>query len=59
MNRKYRRTVIAGNWKMNQLNSGVKTFLEELKANMPKTRSCDVVLCTPAVMLPVMVRASA
>ena len=57
MNRKYRKTVIAGNWKMNQLASGVKPFIEELKANMPKTRNCDVVLCTPAVMIPAMVKA--
>ena len=57
MNRKYRKTVIAGNWKMNQLASGVKPFVEELKANMPKTRNCDVVLCTPAVMIPAMVKA--
>ncbi len=57
MNRKYRRTVIAGNWKMNQLNSGVKPFIEQLKENMSKTRSCDVVLCTPAVMIPAMVKA--
>ena len=57
MNRKYRKTVIAGNWKMNQLNSGVKPFIEELKANMPKARNCDVVLCTPAVMIQAMVRA--
>ena len=57
MNRKYRKTVIAGNWKMNQLVSGVKPFMEELKENLPKTRSCDVVLCTPAVMIPAMVKA--
>ena len=57
MNRKYRKTVIAGNWKMNQLVSGVKPFMEELKDNLPKTRSCDVVLCTPAVMIPAMVKA--
>ena len=57
MNRKYRKTVIAGNWKMNQLASGVKPFIEELKEHMPKTRSCDVVLCTPAVMIPAMVKA--
>ena len=57
MNRKYRKTVIAGNWKMNQLVSGVKPFMEELKENLPKTRSCDVVLCTPAVMIPTMVKA--
>ena len=57
MNRKYRKTVIAGNWKMNQLVSGVKPFMEELKENLPRTRSCDVVLCTPAVMIPAMVKA--
>ena len=57
MNRKYRKTVIAGNWKMNQLVSGVKPFMEELKENLPKSRSCDVVLCTPAVMIPTMVKA--
>ena len=57
MNRKYRRTIIAGNWKMNQLGSGVKPFIEELKENAPKARSCDVVLCVPAVMISNMVRA--
>lgn len=42
---------------MNQLASGVKPFIEELKAHMPKTRNCDVVLCTPALMIPAMVKA--
>ena len=57
MNRKYRKTVIAGNWKMNMLASEIKPFMEQLKANMPKTRPCDVVLCTPAVMIPAMLKA--
>ena len=57
MNRKYRKTIIAGNWKMNMLASEVKPFIEQLKENLPKTRACDVVLCTPAVMIPAMVRA--
>ena len=57
MNRKYRRTIIAGNWKMNMLVSSVKPFMEELKENMAKTKTCDVVLCTPAVMIPAMVKA--
>jgi len=57
MNRKYRKTIIAGNWKMNMLASSVKPFIEELKANMPKSKTCDVVLCTPAVMIPAMVKA--
>ena len=57
MNRKYRKTVIAGNWKMNQLASTIKPFMEELKANLPKNKSCDIVLCTPAVMVPAMIKA--
>ena len=57
MNRKYRKTVIAGNWKMNMLNSGIKPFMEELKPNLPKTRTCEMVLCTPAVMIPAMIKA--
>ena len=32
MNRKYRKTVIAGNWKMNKLASEAKPFVEELRA---------------------------
>ena len=57
MNRKYRKTVIAGNWKMNMLASEIKPFIEQLKENMPKTRACDVVLCTPSVMIPAMIKA--
>ena len=57
MNRKYRKTVIAGNWKMNQLASTIKPFMEELKANLPKNKCCDIVLCTPAVMVPAMIKA--
>ena len=57
MNRKYRKTVIAGNWKMNMTASEIKPFIEQLKEFMPKTRACDVVLCTPAVMIPAMIKA--
>ena len=57
MNRKYRKTVIAGNWKMNQLASGIKPFIEELKESLPKQKNCDIVLCTPAVMVPTMIKA--
>ena len=57
MNRKYRKTVIAGNWKMNMLASEIKTFLEELKEILPKTGTGEMVLCTPAVMIPAMVKA--
>ena len=36
MNKKYRKTVIAGNWKMNMTASAVKPFIEELKAEYDK-----------------------
>ena len=36
MNRKYRKTVIAGNWKMNMLASEIKPFMEALRAAMPR-----------------------
>ena len=57
MNRKYRKTVIAGNWKMNMLASEINHFMEQLKENLHKTRACDVVLCTPAPLLPAMIKA--
>ena len=57
MNRKYRKTVIAGNWKMNKTPSQTKEFMTELKAIMPKGRWCDVALCVPAVCIPAAVRA--
>ena len=58
MNRKYRKTIIAGNWKMNMLASSVKPFVEDLKPLLPKNKVSDVVLCTPAVMIPAVVKAS-
>ena len=57
MNRKYRKTVIAGNWKMNKTPSETKEFMTQLKAIMPKGRWCDVALCVPAVCIPTAVRA--
>ncbi len=44
MNTKYRKTIIAGNWKMNMLASDVKPFIEELKPLVPKAKSCETVL---------------
>ena len=57
MNRKYRKTVIAGNWKMNKTPSQTKEFMTQLKAILPKGRWCDVALCVPAVCIPAAVRA--
>ena len=57
MNRRYRKTIIAGNWKMNKTPSETKAFAEEFKALLPKTKWCDVVLCVPSVDVPAAVRA--
>ena len=57
MNRKYRKTVIAGNWKMNKTPSETKEFMAQLKSIMPKGRWCDIALCVPAVCIPAAVRA--
>lgn len=56
MNRKYRRTVIAGNWKMNKTVSEMKEYAEELKGMLGKPKWCDVVLCVPSVDIPQAVR---
>ena len=56
MNRKYRKTVIAGNWKMNKTPTQTKEFMAQLKAILPKGRWCDIALCVPAVCIPAAVR---
>ena len=56
MNRKYRKTIIAGNWKMNNTVSDVKPFMEEIKPLLPTPKPCDIVLCAPAVMVPAMIK---
>ena len=57
MNRKYRKTVIAGNWKMNKTPSETKEFMTAFKGMLPKGRWCDVALCVPAICIPAAVRA--
>ena len=57
MNRRYRKTIIAGNWKMNKTASETKQFAEELKAIMPKAKWCDVLVCVPSVNIPAAMRA--
>ena len=57
MNRKYRKTLIAGNWKMNKTPSETKEFMNQFKNILPKGRWCDIALCVPAVCIPAAVRA--
>ena len=56
MNTKYRKAIIAGNWKMNMLCSEIKPFIEELKENLPKTKTCDTIICVPAINIPAMLK---
>ena len=56
MNRKYRKTLIAGNWKMNKTPSETKEFMTAFKGILPKGRWCDIALCVPAVCIPAAVR---
>jgi len=57
MNRKYRKTVIAANWKMNKLPSEVKAFADGLRACASRAKWCEVVVCVPFVSIPAAMRA--
>ena len=57
MNHKYRKTVIAANWKMNKTPTETKAFGLELRRLMPKGRWCEIVLCMPAICIPAGVKA--
>jgi triosephosphate isomerase len=59
MNNRYRRTIIAGNWKMNKTASEVKPFADELRAAVPKVpKGVDAVLCVPFPLIPAMRKAT-
>ncbi len=57
MNRRYRKTIIAGNWKMNKTPTEAKALINELKPLVAKAKWCEIVLCVPFVDLAVAVRA--
>ncbi len=56
MNRRYRKTVIAGNWKMNKTLSDTQAFAQQLRELLPRGKWCDIVLCVPAINIPSAVR---
>lgn len=58
MNKKYRKAVIAGNWKMNMLSSEVKEFIEALKRQLPRVKTCEIALCAPFPLVPALLRAT-
>lgn len=43
-----RRTLIAGNWKMNGSFAANRSLLSEVKAGLPASLQCDVLVCAPA-----------
>jgi triosephosphate isomerase len=49
MNKATRRTVIAGNWKMNMTPSQTREFIKELAPKTAGKDGCDIVLCVPFV----------
>ena len=53
MNRRYRKTIIAGNWKMNMTATETRKFAEDIKGILPRAKWCDVVICVPACNLSV------
>ena len=57
MNRRYRKTIIAGNWKMNKTATDTKKFAEELKPLLPRAKWCEVVVCVPFVNIPAALKA--
>ena len=57
MNKALRKTVIAGNWKMNKTPDEAKALIEEMKPLVAEA-DCDVVLCVPYVDIPAAVEAA-
>ena len=53
-----RKTVIAGNWKMNMTPSETKAFITELAPMVDGMDKCDIVLCVPAIDIPAAVEAA-
>ena len=57
MNRRYRKTVIAGNWKMNMTASETKKFAEDIRKILPKAKWCETLICVPACNISVAMKA--
>ncbi|MEG2000312.1 MAG: triose-phosphate isomerase [Evtepia sp.] len=57
MNRKYRKTIISGNWKMFHTVVETRAYAERLKVALPRAKRCSIVLCVPFVNIPAAVKA--
>lgn len=58
MNTRYRKTIIAGNWKMNNTPSQARILVEELKNTVGKVKFCEVVLCVPFIDIVTAIKAT-
>ena len=58
MNKKYRKALIAGNWKMNMLPSEAKGFIDALKPLLSRQKTCDIAICAPYVIMPALLKAA-
>lgn len=58
MNKETRKTVIAGNWKMNMTPAEAKELIAKLRPMTAGKDGCDIVLCVPAIDIPAAVAAS-
>jgi triosephosphate isomerase len=56
MNRRYRKTIIAGNWKMNMTPAEARALLDGVKAQCAKAKWCETVVCVPYIDIPLAVR---
>ena len=56
MDKNFRKTVIAGNWKMNMTPTQTAAFMKELAPKV-ENADCEVVLCVPAIDVPAAVEA--
>ena len=52
-----RKTIVAGNWKMNKTPSEAKALIEELKP-LVASETSDVVFCVPAIDIPAAIEAA-
>ena len=51
MNPAKRRTVIAGNWKMNMTPAEATAFINEIKPMVAGKDNCDIIFCAPYVTI--------
>ena len=58
MNKKYRKALIAGNWKMNMLPSEARGFVDDLKPLIARKKTCDIAICASYVIIPALIKAT-